>query len=166
LSGGAGASDDDVAVVTRQLGRAPAGRFRVVVRRPDGAPVVIENAPWLEDGTPMPTTLWLVDVDLVRQVATLESEGGVRRLERAVDPDALAAAHAAYAARRDRLGDGRAGPAPTGGVGGTRRGVKCLHAHLANHLCGHEDPVGALVAAEVDVGALVPSFSAHDRLSG
>jgi uncharacterized protein len=150
------ASDDDVAAVTRQLGRPPLARFRVVVRRPDGAPVVIENAPWLEDGTPMPTTLWLVDEDLVRQVAALESDGGVRRLERAVDPDALAAAHDAYAVRRDALGGTRAGPAPTGGVGGTRRGVKCLHAHLANHLCGFEDPVGALVANEVDLGGLVP----------
>jgi uncharacterized protein len=159
------ASDDDVATVTRLLGRAPAGRFRVVVRRPGGSPVVIENAPWLEDGTPMPTTLWLVDPDLVRQVATLESEGGVRRLERAVDPEALAAVHAAYAARRDALGDARDGPAPSGGVGGTRRGVKCLHAHLANHLCGFDDPVGSLVADEVDVGEVVPAPPVRDRLS-
>jgi len=166
LSEGARATDDDVAAVTRQLGHAPLGRFRVAVRRPDSAPAVIENAPWLDDGTPMPTTLWLVDEDLVRQVATLESEGGVRRLERAVDPDALVAAHDAYAARRDALGDGRVGPAPTGGIGGTRRGVKCLHAHLANYLCGFEDPVGALVASEIEVGELVPPPPVRDRLSG
>ena len=41
-----------------------------------------------------------------------------------------------------------------GGVGGTRVGVKCLHAHLANYLAGFEDPVGALVALEVDVPEL------------
>jgi hypothetical protein len=39
----------------------------------------------------------------------------------------------------------------TGGVGGTRVGVKCLHAHLANFLAGEEDPIGALVADEVQV---------------
>jgi hypothetical protein len=166
LSESANTSDEDVAAVTRQLGHRPRGRFRVVVRRPDGAPAVIENAPWLDDGTPMPTTLWLVDDALVRQVARLESEGGVRRLERAVDADALAAAHDAYAARRDALGDRRTSPAPTGGIGGTRRGVKCLHAHLANHLCGFEDPVGALVAGEIDVGELVPPLATRDRLSG
>ena len=37
---------------------------------------------------------------------------------------------------------GHRGPRPTGGVGGTRRGVKCLHAHLAWFLAGGPDPVG------------------------
>ena len=154
----------DVDAVTALLGRRPLGAFEVVVRRPDGAPVVIENSPWLDDGTPMPTSLWLVDPDLVRQVSALEASGGVRRLERAVDPDALAATHAAYAARRDARCDDRRGPRPTGGVGGTRTGVKCLHAHLANHLCGNEDPVGALVARELSLGALVPPPPSRDRL--
>jgi hypothetical protein len=36
---------------------------------------------------------------------------------------------------------GHEGPAPSGGVGGTRRGVKCLHAHLAAGLVD-PDPVG------------------------
>jgi uncharacterized protein len=89
----------------------------------------------------------------------------VRRLERAVDPTALAGAHDAYAARRDALLDGRAGPAPTGGVGGTRHGVKCLHAHLANYLCGFADPVGERVADEIDFGELVPMPPVRDRLS-
>ena len=166
MTAGHGADDRDHRAVTRLLGREPAGPFRVVVRRPDGSPVVIENAPWLHDGTPMPTTLWLVDPDLVRQVSRLESDGGVRRLEAAVDPGALATAHDEYARRRDALLDGRPGPAPTGGVGGTRHGVKCLHAHLANFLDGHEDPVGRLVAAELQLGELTPAPPAHDRLVG
>jgi len=45
--------------------------------------------------------------------------------------------------------------APRGGVGGTRVGVKCLHAHLANYLAGNDDPVGQLVAGEVAVPDLV-----------
>jgi len=44
--------------------------------------------------------------------------------------------------------------AASGGVGGTRIGVKCLHAHLANFLVGADDPVGALVAADIEVPAL------------
>ncbi len=37
-------------------------------------------------------------------------------------------------------------PRPSGGVGGTREGVKCLHAHYAHHGAGGENPVGRLVA--------------------
>ena len=114
----------------------------------------------------MPTLLWLVDPELSRQVARLESAGGVRRLEAEVDPSALEAAHADYAARRDALLDGVAGPAPSGGVGGTRTGVKCLHAHLANYLDGADDPVGRRVADELDLGELLPAPPASDRLSG
>jgi hypothetical protein len=39
-----------------------------------------------------------------------------------------------------------AGPRPSGGVGGTRRGVKCLHAHFAWWLAGGNDAVGEWVA--------------------
>jgi exopolyphosphatase/guanosine-5'-triphosphate,3'-diphosphate pyrophosphatase len=35
-------------------------------------------------------------------------------------------------------------------VGGTRRGVKCLHAHYAFHLAGGDDPVGVEVARTVE----------------
>jgi hypothetical protein len=165
LSGRFEASPNDVASVAALLGRMPQGRFEVVVRRIDGAPAVIANAPLLDDGTPMPTLFWLVDPILNRQVARLEAEGGVRRLADQVDPLDLARAHDDYEARRDALLDASASPRPRGGIGGTRRGVKCLHAHLANYLAGADDPVGRLVADEVELGELVPSPATHDRLS-
>jgi hypothetical protein len=137
---------DDVALLTERLGRAPEGDFDVVVRSADGAPVVIRNAPFLRDGTPMPTRYWLVDPALRAAVSRLESGGGVRAAEAAADPAELAAAHAAYAAERDAVIDpAHAGPRPSGGVGGTRRGVKCLHAHYAFFLAGGDDPVGRWV---------------------
>jgi hypothetical protein len=144
------AGAEDLAAVTKQLGRPPAGRFRVVVRTPDGSPAVIENEPFLDDGTPMPTRFWLVDRTLRAAVSRLESEGGVRRAEEAVDPEELAAAHRRYAAEREaQVPGGSTGPAPSGGVGGTRQGVKCLHAHLAWWLAGGPDPVGEWVAHEL-----------------
>jgi hypothetical protein len=137
---------DDVALLTERLGRAPEGDFEVVVRSADGNAVVIRNAPFLRDGTPMPTRYWLCDPAVRQAVAKLEAEGGVRAAEAAVDPDELLAAHAAYAAERDAAIDpGHAGPRPSGGVGGTRRGVKCLHAHYAYFLSGADDPVGRWV---------------------
>jgi hypothetical protein len=140
-------SDDDVEAVTALLGRPPQGDFEVVVRDPGGRPVVIRNAPLMADGTPMPTRYWLVHAELRRLVSGLESSGGVRAAEAAVDPAELARAHARHAAERDSaLPPGHTGPRPSGGVGGTRTGVKCLHAHYAWHLAGGDDPVGRWVA--------------------
>jgi len=88
-------------------------------------------------------------------VSRIESVGGVRRLEAALDPEAIAEAHRAYARRRATLVAVIEAPQPSGGVGGTRQGLKCLHAHLAAFLAGLEDPVGVAVAAEVDLRGVI-----------
>ncbi len=143
-------SPADQAAVTTLLGREPQGAFEVVVRDEQGRPAVIRNAPLLEDGTPMPTRYWLVAAELRRAVSALEAGGGVRAAAAAVDPAELARAHARYAAERDAaIPPGYEGPRPSGGVGGTRQGVKCLHAHLAWHLAGGDDPVGRWVAEQL-----------------
>jgi hypothetical protein len=85
----------------------------------------------------------------------LEGDGGVHRFEEVVDPAALQAAHDAYAKRRQRATLQHDGPQPTGGVGGTRVGIKCLHAHLANYLAGFADPVGEVVAASISLPDVV-----------
>jgi exopolyphosphatase/guanosine-5'-triphosphate,3'-diphosphate pyrophosphatase len=136
-------SQGDWEAVAELLGRAPQGAFEVVVRDRDGRPVVILNSPLLDDGTPMPTRYWLVGRTERELISRLESMGGVRAAEAAVDATELEAAHARYEAIRDAaMPPGHSGPKPTGGVGGTRRGVKCLHAHLAWYLAGGPDPVG------------------------
>ena len=141
---------DDRAAVTALLGRAPAGAFEVVVRDGAGAPVVIRNAPLLDDGTPMPTRYWLVGRAEVTAVSRLEADGGVRAAEAGVDVDELAAAHARYASERDAaIPAGWTGLRPRGGVGGTATGVKCLHAHYAWYLAGGDDPVGRWVAEQL-----------------
>jgi uncharacterized protein len=109
----------------------------------------------------MPTRFWLVDRDLRVAVSRLEAEGGVRLAEAAVDAKELESAHARYAADRDsRIETHPQGvpsdrvphsPRPSGGVGGTRRGVKCLHAHLAWYLAGGDDPVGRWVAGRLQL---------------
>ena len=88
-------------------------------------------------------------------MSRLEAAGGVRRAEaEAVDPAALAAAHAPLRRRaRRRLPAGHAGPRPSGGVGGTRTGVKCLHAHYAWYLAGGDDPVGRWVADQLQLAS-------------
>ncbi len=144
------ASPEEIAVVAALLGRPPQGAFEVVVRHPDGRPIVIRNHPLLEDGTPMPTRHWLVDPQVRSAVGTLEADGGVDRAETEVGDEAIAAAHLRAAAERDAaMPADWTGPRPSGGVAGTRRGVKCLHAHLADHLAGMDDPVGRWVLARL-----------------
>jgi uncharacterized protein len=146
------AIDTDTEAVALLLGRDPGGAFTVAVRGADGRPVVIANEPYLRDGTPMPTRYWLVDPELRLLVGRLEAAGGVREAAAQVDDDALAEGHRRYAAERDALiPDGRTGPRPSGGVGGTRQGVKCLHAHVAWWLAGGDDVVGDWVAARLDL---------------
>ena len=134
---------DDYARVEILLGRPPRGAFDVIVRDAEGDPVVVRNAPFLDDGTPMPTRYYLVGTELVRAVSRIEAAGGVRRSEADVSAEDIARAHEAYERERDAaIPDDHEGPRPYGGVGGTRQGVKCLHAHLAHALAGGDDPVG------------------------
>ena len=134
---------DDRVRVAQLLGREPRGAFDVVVRDDAGDPVVVRNAPFLDDGTPMPTRYYLVGSAIVLEVSRLEARGGVREAEAALPADEIRAAHERYARERDAaIPAGHVGPRPTGGVGGTRTGVKCLHAHVAHTLAGGDDPVG------------------------
>ena len=143
-----GADDHDR--VRALLGREPRGQYEIVVRDDDGDPVVLRNAPLLDDGTPMPTRYWLIGPAEIKRIGRLESTGGVDAAEAAVDPDELAAAHARYAAERDAaIPADHVGPRPSGGVGGTRVGVKCLHAHWGWHLAGGDDPIGRWVEQQL-----------------
>ncbi len=143
--------------VTELLGREPRGSFEVVARDEQGDPLVIRNDPILDDGTPMPTRYWLVGERARLAVDRLESAGGVRAAEAAVDAEVLAEAHEAYAKERDaEIPPEWTGPRPSGGVGGTRRGVKCLHAHYAWFLAGGDDPVGRWVEAKIAAGQDAP----------
>jgi hypothetical protein len=144
-------SEADRAAVEALLGRPVQGDFEVVVRHGDGSPVVLRNAPLMHDGTPMPTRYWLVGEPERTLVSRLEADGGVRAAEAELDPEALADAHRRYAAERDAaIPADHTGHRPSGGVGGTRLGVKCLHAHYAWHLAGGDDPVGRWVADHLD----------------
>jgi exopolyphosphatase / guanosine-5'-triphosphate,3'-diphosphate pyrophosphatase len=142
----------DLRIVAEQLGRRPTVRFTVVARCPGGHPLVIRNAPVDERGDPFPTTFWLTCPDAVRAVSRLEAEGWITRLNQRLEADpgfaeAVAHAHAEYA--RERARDDPSAERH-GGVGGTRKGLKCLHAHYANHLAGGDDVVGAWVAGTVE----------------
>jgi hypothetical protein len=101
----------------------------------------------LEDGTPFPTRYWLTCPLAVIRVGRVEGDGGVARAQQLLDDDTelaarMGAAHVRYAADR---GD------DAGGVAGIRgKGIKCLHAHYADHAAGGDNPVGEWVAPQVE----------------
>ncbi len=154
------ADQADIDAVAAQIGRAPQADFEVVVRDADGRPVVIRNAPLLDDGTPMPTRYWLVGEHERARIGRLESTGAIDIAEAELGDETIADAHRRYAAERDAaLPPGHQGPAPSGGVGGTRRGIKCFHAHWAWYLAGGDDPVGRWIEAALahdPTGASLP----------
>jgi exopolyphosphatase / guanosine-5'-triphosphate,3'-diphosphate pyrophosphatase len=141
----------DLVAVREQIGREPTTPFTIVARC-SVHPLVIRNAPRDASGAPFPTTYWLTCPDAVKAVARLEADGWIGRLNESErsDPvfaDSLNAAHRSYA--EDRARD-LPEAIEEGGVGGTRVGVKCLHAHYAFHLAGGVDPVGRWVAEQVE----------------
>lgn len=146
-------NDRDVMAV--QIGRPLRADADVVARCHLGLPVVSRVPPILDDGTPFPTLYWLTCPLATRRIGRVESAGGVVAMERRAGGDVefgrrLDAANVRYAAERDTLVPDGAGPTPEGGVGGARAGVKCLHAHYADHAAGNDNPVGEAVVPFVE----------------
>jgi len=147
----------DRQVIEAQIGRPLRSESEVVSRCHLDLPVVIRVPPLLDDGTPFPTLYWLSCPLAATRIGRLEGAGGVKRMEAKAMSDqgfetALEQAHRSYEAERntimgehDALGKTE-GPRPTGGVGGTRVGVKCLHAHYAHTRAGGANPVGEVVS--------------------
>ncbi len=132
---------DDEAAVTAQLQRPPRGVAGVAYRCPCGRPAVLATEPRLADGTPFPTTYYLTCPRASAACSTLESQGVMVEMTARLGEDedlagAYGAAHRAYLADRDRLGQV---PEVAGvSAGGMPTRVKCLHA-----LVGHSLAAGA-----------------------
>ena len=137
---------DDLAVVERQLGRAPRAFRRVAVRCPFGRPAVVEQEPFAADGTPFPTQFWLTCRHLSAQVARLEAAGGVERWTRAAASDA----ELRLSLERATPSSARSVPScPSGSAARAGAGsLKCLHAHAAFALARPGYELGDRILAE------------------
>lgn len=127
----------------------------MVARCVHGSPTVIAVAPSLEDGSPFPTTFWLVCPHLVERIHALESAGRHADLGHAVSVDPALAVRMVEADkeyRRTRLEEGSGQDACASvGVAGQSDPlvVKCLHARVAAALAGIPDPVGEIILSEI-----------------
>jgi uncharacterized protein len=158
-------SDDDRAIVERQLGRRPRAFRRVVRRCPYGLPAVTEQLPYAADGSPFPTTYYLTCPHAVEVVSRLEAEGGVERWSAAAATDPVfresveAATNEQRSVRRDLaigLSGRDDGASLALGIGGSRspQRLKCLHAHVAFALARPGYVLGERIVAEL--GQLFP----------
>ena len=129
--------EEDLEVLTEQLGRVPRGVVGVAARCTCGRPTVVRTAPRLDDGTPFPTSYYLTCPAAVKAASTLEAQHVMADMNSrlAEDPDLAAAyrrAHEDYLTRRAELGEV---PEIAGvSAGGMPTRVKCLHALLAHAL--------------------------------
>lgn len=147
-------TDRDTEVLAVQIGRPLRANSTVLRRCNLGLPIVAEVPPILDTGEPFPTRYWLSCPLAHRRIARLEGEGGVRAAQAKIDADpelkrALEAAHLRYAHERAAVLPKDARNRPSGGVGGSSAGVKCLHAHYADFAAGNDNPIGRDVHAAI-----------------
>lgn len=137
----------DREVLALQIGRPLRATSNVLRRCNLGLPIVAEVPPILDTGEPFPTRYWLTCPLAHRRIARIEAGGGVRQAQLNIDADperaaALRDTHGRYARERDAAVPVDARHRPSGGVGGSSGGVKCLHAHYADFAAGNDNPVG------------------------
>jgi len=150
----------DKRIIAHQIGRDARGVIAIPRRCAYGYPQVATVYPLL-DREPFPTMYWLTCPYLHREIAALESEGMIARIEERIASDPALAeqvmrAHRSYIGQRLKLlspddlaylEERRMLPALTqrgiGGIANFAR-IKCLHLHAAHALVG-DNPIGEIV---------------------
>lgn len=141
-------SDDDIAEVSRQLGRPARGVIGIAARCACGRPTVVATSPRLPDGTPFPTLYYLSHPAATASLSTLEATGVMAELQAGLADDELAdryrRAHEQYLTDRASIEEV---PEIAGySAGGMPDRVKCLHALAAHALAAGPgvNPIGDL----------------------
>ncbi|WP_431218415.1 DUF501 domain-containing protein [Leifsonia xyli] len=148
-------TDEDIAVVSEQLGRPARNVVGIAARCVCGRPTVVSTAPRLDDGTPFPTFYYLTHPAATAAMSALEATQVMNEYNEllASDDDISAQygeAHAQYLADRESIAvvDEIAGIS----AGGMPSRVKCLHALAAHALAAGPgvNPIGDLALARGD----------------
>jgi hypothetical protein len=129
------ASDDDIRIVSAQLGRPARDVIGIPARCVCGAPTVVATAPRLSDGTPFPTFYYLTHPAATIAMSDLEATQVMAEFTEILNADEdmqkqYLVAHELFIADRESIAvvpelDGIS-------AGGMPVRVKCLHA-LAGH---------------------------------
>jgi exopolyphosphatase / guanosine-5'-triphosphate,3'-diphosphate pyrophosphatase len=163
------------AVIEAQLGRPARGLVGVAVTCPFGFPAVVETSPYLEDGEPFPTLLYLTCPSAVQVVSREEAAGGVASLRRLVRDSpawlvALVELETRYRRRRSQLAkpmqiDG--GAVLETGIGGPPLDeASCLHAYTAALLAATAGWFGSEATPTAATPSAATTRHWHDLLAG
>ena len=154
------ATEEDIAVVQRQLGRYPRGMVAVGARCVCGRPLAVITRPVLPGGIPFPTTCYLTSPEAVKAASHVEAAGVMQQYNEMLAADehlsaSYGTAHQLYLAFRHelavRLGDSEDHIEGTS-AGGMPVRVKCLHALLAQALVmgPGANPIGDMVLSRIE----------------
>ena len=148
-------TDEDIAVVSEQLGRPARNVVGIAARCVCGRPTVVSTAPRLVDGTPFPTFYYLTHPAATAAMSALEATQVMTEYNDLLADDEgvraqYAAAHEQYLADRESITvvEEIAGIS----AGGMPSRVKCLHALAAHALAAGPgvNPIGDLALARGD----------------
>jgi hypothetical protein len=148
-------TDEDIAVVSEQLGRPARNVVGIAARCVCGRPTVVSTAPRLDDGTPFPTFYYLTHPAATAAMSALEATQVMTAYNDllAADDEVRAqylSAHEQYLADRESI----AVVEEIAGIsaGGMPSRVKCLHALAAHALAAGPgvNPIGDLALARGD----------------
>lgn len=141
-------TEEDLAVIERQLGRTPRDVHAISYRCPCGKPAVVETPPRLSNGEPFPTFYYATCPRLTAVISTLETTGLMGEMNERLETDPVlageyAAAHDDYIAARSALGV-EVPEVENISAGGMPDRVKCLHSLVAHSLSAGEgvNPLG------------------------
>jgi hypothetical protein len=132
------ATEEDLQVIERQLGRIPRDVHAIAYRCPCGKPAVVETPPRLSNGEPFPTFYYATCPRLTAAISTLETTGMMGEMNDRLETDpelsgAYAAAHDDYIAARSAL-QMDVPEVENVSAGGMPNRVKCLHSLIAHSL--------------------------------
>ncbi|SBS31693.1 hypothetical protein MSP8887_01573 [Marinomonas spartinae] len=162
-------SQQDIDIITNQLGRSPSGIKAIAHYSPSGIPQVLEMETWVFD-QPFPTLYWLSSKAIDKALAKIESQGVVKELEQRIKEDdtlreAYHQSHQDYITRRWAVmsPDHKAIIEKKGfkplfeklGIGGIANWdqVRCLHMQYAHHLAGN-NVIGRILDDEYNIRAI------------
>jgi hypothetical protein len=166
-------TEQQLEIITRQLGRKPRGIAAIAHATDEGVPVVLQMRS-LVANKPFPTLYWLCSQDLDKAIARIESTGWIKALEaELLEDEALRQQYhqqqADYVARRWELmsaddkqkieAQGFTELFNTLGIGGISQWdkVRCLHMQYAHHLVA-DNLVGKRLDEEFGLNQLKISF--------